>query len=562
VRHAELIASLSDACAYPWHGRTTPVVTVQTATGTRLQIGGDRFELLRETDAQTQRRWCEATLACNRALAPGVYLGVAALLADPRSGVRVERPPFARPHALPVLGWLLWSRRLPASASLSSLLERRVLARPQLWSLATTLATFYAGHEHPAADLAATSAANDTHLDELEIIFSARAGTAPRLFDPALLEVLRHTNERSLARTRGLFGATSDRRPPTSHTAREDPCPTHGDLRLDHIHQLAAHIEPELVDDQLVDLARSRDLMITDRIADPGSRCTTPIADIAGVVVDLQLRGAWALARCFSADFLSVYDEPKGDQVLAFQVGARALERAAATAATHSLETFQVGARSPRSRVTPGHLGPATAPDPNQEQGQAGALVRLALTSLSPPRARPCLVIIAGLPGTGKSNLARMLRETGHFAWVHSDDIGRLSLGANNLDRPGDGQDSAQTYDACLHCVRAICRVGGRTIVDAGFLDQAQREAFVSAAAELGILVYMLVVTAPDELVRARFAQRDTDSEEAWSRYLQARKRWARIDPMLCPTSTIAGSADPRDPLNEACAALTKAGLL
>src|SRR5205807_10001841 len=45
----------------------------------------------------------------------------------------------------------------------------------------------------------------------------------------------------------------------------------------------------------------------------------------------------------------------------------------------------------------------------------------LALSELEEPGRRPCLVLVGGLPGTGKSTLARGLAERARFSIIRSD---------------------------------------------------------------------------------------------------------------------------------------------
>ena len=45
----------------------------------------------------------------------------------------------------------------------------------------------------------------------------------------------------------------------------------------------------------------------------------------------------------------------------------------------------------------------------------------LALTELEEPARKPCLLLVAGLPGTGKSKLAQALAENARFHVVRSD---------------------------------------------------------------------------------------------------------------------------------------------
>src|SRR5690606_28468862 len=104
---------------------------------------------------------------------------------------------------------------------------------------------------------------------------------------------------------------------------------------------------------------------------------------------------------------------------------------------------------------------------------------RLALVELSRPRERPCMVLVAGLPGTGKSVLARALRETDGFVWIRADEVRKRLAGLDPLaDHGGEVGEGLytqawndRTYAACLERAAEVCRAGGRALVDASFID-------------------------------------------------------------------------------------------
>src|SRR5690606_3633840 len=169
-------------------------------------------------------------------------------------------------------------------------------------------------------------------------------------------------------------------------------------------------------------------------------------------------------------------------------------------------------------------------------RAKAEARARLALVELARPRNRPCLVLIAGLPGSGKSVLARGLRETGNFAWIRADELRKRLAGldplASGRSEVGEGiytpEWSDRTYAACLARAADVCQAGGRALVDATFVDGERREAFVEAAIAWGVPTQLLVVSAPPELIRERLAARENDPSDAdWQVYQAARARWS-----------------------------------
>ncbi|MCA9685605.1 MAG: AAA family ATPase, partial [Myxococcales bacterium] len=212
-------------------------------------------------------------------------------------------------------------------------------------------------------------------------------------------------------------------------------------------------------------------------------------------------------------------------------------------------------------------LGPIAQ---SKARAKAEARARLALVELSPPRRRPCLVMVAGLPGSGKSVLARGLRETAGFVWIRADEIRKRLAGIDplangNVEVEGGiytPEWNDRTYEACLQRAGDICQRGGRALVDATFIDGERRKDFVEAAVRWGVPAHFLEVHAPAELVRERLAaRRDDPSDADWRIHIAARRRWQPIDPMLCRFGRVDASGSPGDMLEEGIRALEKAGL-
>jgi predicted kinase len=268
--------------------------------------------------------------------------------------------------------------------------------------------------------------------------------------------------------------------------------------------------------------------------------------------MDLQARGAWALARCFADDFIAASDDAEGEELLSFYTGYRATVRAK-VAALAAAEAELGAAAQAKARA------------------KAEARARLALVELSAPAARPCMILVAGLPGTGKSVLARGLRETGGFAWIRSDELRKRLAGLDPLASGRSEVDggiytkewSDRTYAACLQRAGDVCMAGGRALVDATFIDGRRRADFVEAAVGWGVPVHLLITDAPPELVRERLAARTGDPSDAdWNVYQAARERWSPVDPTLCRFNKIDAAGTPTEMLSDATRALQKVGLL
>jgi aminoglycoside phosphotransferase family enzyme/predicted kinase len=561
-----LIEVLADARAYPWLEATTEIEVIQTHISVVFLVGRDVFKIHKPVDfgfldfttLEDRRRDCEAEVEVNRELAPGVYRGVIAIVSrDGSDELVVERElePNAEDESREVIEWAVWMRRLPESATFRSLLERRQLGRPQLWGLAANLVEFYRnGTEHAAAhpELARfgdldtvieNMRENFAQLDAIVDVAHEFGMQAP--IDPDVLSRLRLASEAQLVRVRHRIHARFE-------TGRVRD--THGDLRLDHIYSLghASGQDVSLIDEALLDATGRRELLIIDRIEfSDRFRWADPIADVAFLVMDLQAHGAWQLARCFAEDYANVSEDSDVAYLLPFYVGYRATVRAKVAAMAAAEPEL-----SPRAQAA--------------AREKAAARARLALVELAEPRERPCMVLVAGLPGTGKSMLARGLRETCSFTWIRADEVRKRLAGLDPLSKQRPDIDegiytrewSDRTYAACLERAGDVCRAGGRALIDATFVDNRRRVAFVEAAIAWGVPVILLVVHAPPELIRERLAARSGDPSDAdWSVYEALRAKWSPVDPMLCRSSRIDASGNPRDMLNEAIRALTNAKL-
>jgi predicted kinase len=146
----------------------------------------------------------------------------------------------------------------------------------------------------------------------------------------------------------------------------------------------------------------------------------------------------------------------------------------------------------------------------------------LALQELQPPALRPCLVLVAGLPGTGKSTLARAIAAEG-FLWVRSDAVRKQLAGVAPEDSARAGANAGlytpewtdKTYRRCLTLARSALLEGERVVVDANFKLAAQREQFVALARELGVPLQVFVCETDAATVEARLTRRTGDVSDA-----------------------------------------------
>ncbi len=121
--------------------------------------------------------------------------------------------------------------------------------------------------------------------------------------------------------------------------------------------------------------------------------------------------------------------------------------------------------------------------------------------SLNPPLGVPCLIVLVGPPGSGKTTWAR--REGRGAVHVSQDDLidAITPDGFNHVYRPV----YLQAEDAVA---RAALAAGHTVIVDRTNRTRAHRQRWLRIAAEEACPAIALVMTAPEALCRRRNAGR------------------------------------------------------
>jgi predicted kinase len=163
----------------------------------------------------------------------------------------------------------------------------------------------------------------------------------------------------------------------------------------------------------------------------------------------------------------------------------------------------------------------------------------LALGELEVPSRKPCLILVGGLPGTGKSTLANALAHDVGFRVIRSDVVRKELAGVGRDEcRSAFGQGiytaewTKRTYAECLRRAEELLFHGERVLVDANFWEEHQRQEFLNAATRWGVPTVFLLCQTGSNLVRTRLANRREDVSDAdWSVYEKAVETWEELGP-------------------------------
>lgn len=523
-----LLTQLSDPAAY---AHVVEHVEVRQTHISAVFLAGEfvykvkkpvRFPFLDFSSLEKRRCICEREVELNRRLAPNIYLGVVPIVLQ---NGRLEVDGTGEP-----VEWAVKMRRLPDAATLEQRLNRNAVSTAQIRSLADRLAEFHkqAPFNPGMVQYARSEAVARNIRDNLDVARQPGAGA----LDQALLARLTDLTDEHLAAVKDLIDERAN------HGVPRD---VHGDLHLDHV-----YLFPELTP--------PADLAIIDCIEfNDAFRFTDPVADLAFLVMDLKFHNRRDLANELATAYFQAIHDDDGMQLLPLYSSYRAAVRA-------KVETLELAEPE------------MSADEHHQAAVRARAHWLLALSELERPEQRPGLVLVGGLPGTGKSTLAHRLAEVAKFMVIRSDVVRKELAGLEPVMSSAAGFQQGiyssewtdRTYAECLKRSETLLRQGRRCIVDATFSRAAHRQRFIEAAERLAVPVVCLLCEADPDVIHRRLDERRGDASDAdWNVYLTAAKQWEPSGPDAVRTTTVIDSGRSSDhSLEQAAGALRKAELL
>lgn len=322
---------------------------------------------------------------------------------------------------------LVVMRRMPADRRLSTLVTEGAPVAHHLWHLAHLVAAFHARAERSAAADAAASA------DALAGRWSDNTASLRQhghVVDLATVERAQSLAIRYLEGRHRLFDA---------RIAEGRACDGHGDMLADDVFCL---------DDgpQVLDCIEFDDEL----------RYGDTLADVAFLAMDLERLGHPELGEQFLRAYRTHADDAWPASLEHHHIAYRAQVRA------------KVGA----IRAAQGH-GPSTA--------EARRLLDLAERHLQAGRVR--LILVGGLPGTGKSTLARAVGDALGATVLRSDEVRKELVGLPSHQHVaaafGEGiytpAATADTYAELATRAEVALAMGETVVLDASWSDEGQR---------------------------------------------------------------------------------------
>ncbi len=158
------------------------------------------------------------------------------------------------------------------------------------------------------------------------------------------------------------------------------------------------------------------------------------------------------------------------------------------------------------------------------------------------------LIVICGLPGTGKTTLAMQLAERLNALHLNTDKV-RIDLGLSGHYTP---EDKSFVYATLWEKAAQAIRQDLTVILDGTFALESYRARIRQLAAEGGYPIRWIVLTAKAPTIRQRVQSPRLWSEADYRVYLSVKKEW---EPLEDPHLVI--STDRQDPAETLTAIVT-----
>jgi predicted kinase len=180
---------------------------------------------------------------------------------------------------------------------------------------------------------------------------------------------------------------------------------------------------------------------------------------------------------------------------------------------------------------------------PRQQLLEDARKIQEYLDPLPPKGAAPVLVMVGGLPSSGKSHFSRRLASRYPLAHLDSDALRRALFG-----QPSHSvAENRRLFDACHYVLDSLLRAGIPTIFDATNLREEHRRQVYRIADKRGAKLILVWLEAPPALIRQRLERRAhrADPEDVSDADPEVYERLRRdVDPIERPHLSVDTSTD------------------
>ena len=430
------------------------------------------FGFIEQLTVETRHRYCEAEVRLNRRLAPDVYLDVVPVVQRADGTFAIDVPETSGE----VVEWAVKMRRLPDDATLDRLLEARREPPDILERLVAKIVPFHEAAEVVPNDPAFAGAPAERAWWTRE--YSEAEGFIGSTWTPEDATATKAFVDATIEREYALFD---------ERLAQGRIIDGHGDIHAKHVYVLGPRPE-DLVIVDCIEFTEWFQL----RYADVNN-------DIAFLAMDLEARGR----------------EEMGDEFAGRYLAATADETFAVVHPLHRI--FRAFVRGKVESIG-AHAMEIPAEVRAQLAESASAYFKLA-ASYRERVAAPCVVVMCGASGTGKSLVGATLATRIGAAYVSSDavrkELAGIDLRARGADAFREGmyspEMSARVYDEMRKRAARHIALGRPVVLDATHTQAEHRRAAVEVARAVGVPALIVELRLTDDAALARIVNREHD---------------------------------------------------
>lgn len=440
------------------------------------------FGFLDFSTVELREKNCRAEVELNRRLAPSIYIDAVPLT--------VSDGHVALDGSGEVVDWVVVMRELDGALLGTEVLARDELTTSHMDALVDVLVPFY------------RSAATGEGIDRYGTVDAVRFNTDENFSQTEAYVgklLSRHRFEHIRDWTNSFYDQHGDlfQRRIAEGRTRE----SHGDLHLRNIF----FEEPPVIFDCIE---------FNERL-----RCGDVAVDIAFLAMDLDFNGRRDLCKHFIDRFVEASGDTELVQILDFYKCYRAYVRGKIACFTSSDPALDDPARRAQRNLARRYFG-------------------LAYEYAGGTR-RPSLVVLYGLMGTGKTAVARYLREKHGWHVLSTDAVRKQISGVGENTRVyvpyNQGlyspEMNAKTYAEVCNRAENLLRGGFPVVVDGAFKRQSEREPVIEAAQRTGARLVFLETTCGEEEQRQRLEGRQTHDTRSDGRVELMERQRADFEP-------------------------------
>jgi aminoglycoside phosphotransferase family enzyme/predicted kinase len=430
------------------------------------------FGFIEQLSVETRHNFCDAEVRLNRRLAPDVYLGVVPVLQRADGTFAVEPADGAGE----VVEWAVKMRRLPDDVTLDRLIAEHREPADILARLVGAIVPFHEQAEVVPNDPAFAGAVAEEAWWTRE--YGEAAGFIGSTWTPEDAAATKAFADATIAREAALFD---------ERLAEGRIIDGHGDMQAKHVYVLG----PEPKDLVVVDCVEFTDWFQL-RYADVNN-------DVAFLAMDLEARGRPEMGDEFAGRYLAA----TADETLAVL---QPLHRTFRAFVRGKVESIGAHAMEIPAEVRAGLAA------------SAAAYFRLA-ADYRTRVAAPCVVVMCGASGTGKSLVGATLATRIGAAYVSSDAVRKhlagIPLHASGAEAFREGMYSpemtAHVYEEMGRRAAQHVALGRPVVLDATHAQSAHRRAAAEVARAAGVPALIVELRLTDDAALARIVNREHD---------------------------------------------------